>query len=584
MDFVGTPEKVRSNSAGPVSGIWLVMWALALSVVWLLPNHYPPWSSFHMESSAAVMFALIAAAIIFRSPACDIIHGPGLLVAFMLPVPFIQYFAGMVGLIGSAWVSTSYILGFLLALMVGACWEKQSPGQMVDGLLLAVGIAGIFSVGLQLHQWLLLERLDIWSMGNGLGRPFANFGQPNQLGTFLIWCLLAVAWGLERGYVRAGVAFALSIYLLFGIALTQSRTAWIAILILIGASWFWRRLWRYRSTPWVVTLLGLYFVACNLCLSWFSQLLLLEDVAFNGSELARLSAGLRPIAWMTFLDAGLRRPWFGYGWDQIAHGQLAASLDHPALNMLFSHSHNLFLDLVLWCGIPFGLFLSLAIIWWFWRSFRAVKSAENVLMLLLLVVVMNHAMLEFPLHYAYFLLPFGLIMGALDTRLAVPQLRLSGRWIVMTVWVSATVLLSLVVRDYYRAEASMQVLRFEWAGINVPGPKGPPDVLLLTQLRDIITYARFEPGRGMSPESLQWMRTVVSLYPSAGSIHKLAAALAWNQQPEEAQVWLRRMCRVGPVLECEAVRRAWTRQALTDPQIRAVPWPEKRSTENNSGG
>ncbi len=524
------------------------------------------------------MFALVALVIVLRTSEDTMAYSSGLLTALMLPVPFVQYFVGMIGLVGSAWISTCYLIGFLLSMMIGARWENRQPGQLIDGLLLAVGIAGIFSVGLQLHQWLLLERLDIWSMGNGLGRPFANFGQPNQLGTFLTWCLLSIFWGLERGYIRAGIAFSLSLYFLFGLALTQSRTAWVAIALLVAASWFWRTFWQHRRTPLLVTALGLYFVVCNLCLSSFSRVLLLDDVAFSGSELARLSGELRPVAWRMFLDASWRSPWFGYGWDQVSYGQLAASLDHPALNTLFSHSHNLFLDLVLWCGIPLGFTFSVAIIWWFWRTFRAVKSAETALMLLLLIVVMNHAMLEFPLHYAYFLLPFGLVMGALDTRLLTPQVRLGGRWVVSLVWLGATILLSLVIRDYYRAEASMQVLRLESASIRIAGPKGPPDVLLLTQLRDLIAYARFEPSHNMLPDTIQWMRNVVSRYPSAGSIHRLAVALAWNQQPEEAKLWLNKMCGVGPVAQCEAVRRAWIRHALTDPQIQTVSWPDDLGT------
>ncbi|PIW09923.1 MAG: polymerase, partial [Comamonadaceae bacterium CG17_big_fil_post_rev_8_21_14_2_50_60_13] len=68
------------------------------------------------------------------------------------------------------------------------------------------------------------------------------------------------------------------------------------------------------------------------------------------------------------------------------------------MHTVFSHSHNLFLDLVLWCGIPFGLFVSLYLIRWFWLRLRAVRCAEDAVLMLFLLVVGNHAMLELPLH------------------------------------------------------------------------------------------------------------------------------------------------------------------------------------------
>jgi hypothetical protein len=134
-------------------------------------------------------------------------------------------------------------------------------------------------------------------------------------------------------------------------------------------------------------------------------------------------------------------------------------------------------------------------------------------------------------------------------------------------------LLSLVIRDYSRVESSYLALRFEFANLATSAPRKPPDVLLLTHLRELIRYARYEPRPGMSDEELAWMVSVVNLYPSAGNIHKLAAAMAWNERPDEARLWLRRMCSLVARDQCEAVRQAWARQATNDPQIRDVPWP-----------
>jgi hypothetical protein len=551
---------------------WLVGWASALAVAWLLPNHYPPWSTFHMDAWVAIILSLAAAGVIVRSTGPVVWHGLSLLAAAMVFIPGMQYVFGMVLLSGTAWISTAYLIGFLLALLIAARWESASPGQLADGLFLAIGIAALLSVGLQLHQWLSLDLLGIWSMGDSYGRPFANFGQPNNLGTFLLWGLLAAAWGLVRKHMGLGCALFVAVYLLFGLALTLSRTAWVAVVMLVSASWFWRRLWSDPRLPWVVTGLGLYFATCVISISWLNQLFLLT-LPSDTVDITRMSGELRTVVWSLFIDAALQKPWFGYGWNQVSLAQLAAALAHPSLGVLFSHSHNLFLDLILWCGIPVGLFVSIYLARWLWLRFRAVCRAEDAVLLLFLLVVGNHAMLELPLHHAYFLLPAGLVMGALNVRLHARPILVFGRWGVVVVWFASVALLALIIRDYSRVESSYRDLRFEWARIKTDIRGGPPKVLLLTQWREFIRLARFEPVRGMSADELDWMRKVTSTYPSAGAFHKLAGALAMNQGPSEAQLWLKKMCKIVSESQCAAVKAAWANQSLSNPDIAAVPWP-----------
>ena len=554
------------------SKFWLGLWALVLAVGWLLPNHYPPWSSFHMDTWIAAVLALASAAVFLRSTGPIVWHGMATLGAVLICVPMLQYEFGLITLAGTAWISSAYLIGFLLALLTGARWEMATPGQFADGLFLAIGIAALVSVGLQLHQWLSLDLLNIWSMGDGYGRPFANFGQPNQLGTFLVWGLLSAVWGNVRQRIGGWTAVFMAAYLLFGIALTASRTAWVVVAVLVAACWAWRDLWGNRKLPWVATGLGLYFAVCVTAVGWLGQLLLIT-LPLDIGDMARISGEQRPIVWSLFMDAMWQHPWIGYGWNQVGLAQLTAALDHPSLQAPFFHAHNLFLDFVLWCGVPVGLLISVLLLRWFWLCLRTVRSAENAVLVLVLLVVANHAMLELPLHYAYFLLPVGLVMGALNVRMKFRPLLVIGQWSYFAVWCASVTLLVLIVRDYARVESSYQSLRFEWAHIKYETRGEPPKVLLLTQWHEFIRLARFEPSTGMSPEELNWMRNVAGSYPNAGAFHKLAAAMAMNQRLDEAQLWLRRTCKVVPKPQCDAVKNAWASQSKQDPLIAAVPWP-----------
>lgn len=519
----------------------------------------------------AIMLSLAAAAVILRVVGPVVCHDVTLVTAVLVSVPLVQYSFGLVMFSGTAWIVSCYLIGFLLALVTGARWESRSPGQVADGLFLAIGIAALLSVGLQLHQWLALDLLDIWAMADR-GRPFANFGQPNQLGTFLLWGVLAAVWGHVRQRIGAWTALFMIVYLLFGLALTQSRTAWIGLLILIGASWIWHRLWPDPRWPWIATGLGLYFVVCVAAQGWLNQLLLLA-LPGNERDIVRISSELRPAVWRLFIDAALQHPFVGYGWNQAGQAHLAAALNHPALHAWFSHAHNLFLDFVLWCGIPVGLFVSIFVIRWLWRCLRAVRGPQDAVLLLLVLVVSNHAMLELPLHHAYFLLPVGLVMGALNVRLDQRPIFVVGRWSVIALWLVSVGLLALLIRDYFRIETSYQGLRFEWAHIKTESPGGPPDVVLLTQLREFIRMARADPGSGMSAKDLEWMRMVTSTYPSTGAFLKLATALAMNHRPVEAQLWLRKLCGVAPESECAAAKGVWVSRSLGNPFVAAVSWP-----------
>ena len=157
----------------PFSIFWLAAWALTLSIGWLLPNHYPPWPAFHFDAWISIVMLAGAAAVILARGLPTRWDSLTLTVGLLVLVPGIQYCFGLVLLAGTAWVAAAYLLGFLLCLMIGARWESASPGQVADGLFLAIGIAAILSVGIQIYQFLQLvpDGWALWFMGPSVSRP-----------------------------------------------------------------------------------------------------------------------------------------------------------------------------------------------------------------------------------------------------------------------------------------------------------------------------------------------------------------------------------------------------------------------------
>ncbi|PUA18480.1 PglL family O-oligosaccharyltransferase [Glaciimonas sp. PCH181] len=557
-----------------ISPFWMVIASLALSCTWLLPNHYPPWTTFHSDAWASIVLTMVGMTILLlRLRERNEWHWPEIVVAVLIFIPIAQFFFGMLPFWGVAWINSIYLTGLLLALLAGTRWEKAANGECADFLFLGIGIAALISMYFQLHQLLRFDGFDIWILKSNDFRPGANLGQPNQFATLLILGMLASAWGFKRRQLSAPVAILMTCFLLLGVALTQSRTGWLNVFVILAALLLWA--WFLRSKRMLATAigLGLYFIACVINLPWIIDSLLFEG---NRDLAERYLIGARPQVWRMFIDAVQHQSLFGYGWGQLTHAQYQVANEHPDLGMLFFQSHNLFLDLILWNGIPIGLLISGLIIWWFLACVRRIKDHEDAILLLFITVLATHAMLELPLHYAYFLLPAGLVVGVLNVRLGFRSVFVTRSWITLTLFVLSTTALSITILDYLRVESSFNVLRFENAHVGKVTAAEPPDVLALTQFREMIRYARIQPKMKFDAKELNWMRDVVEASPSPYGVYQLALALAVNGKPDEAQRWLQRLCKTSPDEQCQGARNSWEIEARKNRFIAAVAWPVKR--------
>ena len=557
------------------ASVWVGLWALLMSGAWLIPNHYRPWPSFHADTVSGFAMLLLAACLLIKVTKEIEWNAMSLVVLGLSGVPLGQWLGGLLPFAGQAWMATTYLLGALISMQIGQLWRHKNGEQCESAIFLAVGIGGVVSVGLQLFTWLGLQNgglHDIWSMGLVNGRPYANMGQPNQLATLLLWGILAAAWGYQSGKISAISALLLAAYLLVGVALTQSRTAWIGLSFMLAATWLWRAHWRSHWLPWCSIGLFALFWFYPIMLQWLSSSLLIS----SDEPLIRLQiAGEnRHQALMLFAKAAMTRPWLGYGWAEVGVAQMEVAAELPGLGMTFGHSHNLFMDLVLWMGIPMGMVVATAIVAGYIHYIRAICSGSHLILVMFLGVIGIHSMLELPLHYAYFLLPAAMVMGVLNVRSELGVVRKSGRWVLWVLWLAAALLYAGIVRDYFKVEANYQSLRFERARVGTLPVEPPPDVLLLTQLRALLRFMRYDFQPGMTTTELQWASNVANSFPSGANLYRVASALAVNDKAGEAQQWLRKVCKVVSRLECEQIRLAWARDAATNERVAKVKWPD----------
>ncbi|KNZ33305.1 MAG: hypothetical protein AD742_06815 [Methylibium sp. NZG] len=496
-----------------------------------------------------------------------------LLVAML---PWVQLAAGMPGFRGDAALASLYLLGFGLTQIVGhraACvWGLERVLELVSWVFLT---GAILSVALATYQWLQLDFLGamVGDVTRG-SRVFANLNQPNQLATLLILGLICAACLFDASSFGATVALCLVGVLAFGLAMTQSRGVVLQALVagallLFKSATFGRALTRRHVliASAVVLLMPLLWNEIN------SMLALSEA---RDPEQAALAGSRRVIFWSAMADAVSQRPWAGFGWAQTTVAQFAVAVDHPPLHEVFSHSHNLWVDLVLWNGLPVGLCLCAASVLWLWASVRAVQGSTATLMLVFVVAVVVHAMLEYPLYYAYFLAPVGLVMGALHSATNAPgKARLLPAWTVFALATVALTLMTAIAVDYFRLERDIERLRFERARIGTDRPVHQlSQPLLLTQLGAFTHFARTPERHGMDDGELQAMAEVVARYPAPENIVRYAAALAVNDRPQLATNALRRVHRINSAADADRMRQLWRALGEREPAVARVAWPE----------
>ena len=147
------------------------------------------------------------------------------------------------------------------------------------------------------------------------------------------------------------------------------------------------------------------------------------------------------------LIAIMDKPWLGYGWNQTSVAQTSVTLKYP-LDIWLEYSHNLFLDLIVWTGIPIGLSIIGLIIIWFLQTFKKINTLNQLLYFFIITAFLIHCMLEYPFAYAYFLVPIGLYVGMLHQQLYETK-NVRAKSLVMTVISILIITIIIISRDYF---------------------------------------------------------------------------------------------------------------------------------------
>lgn len=539
----------------------MIFASIGLVFAYLAPNHYPPWASFHADAVAALALMPVLIWALYQRGEVPSLTAGALLLAL---VPLLQLSVGHISFAGDAIIACLYITGFALAVFCGAriaSSSNQGAGNSLVSLVplqAAMVLAGLLSTAVALHQWLNLGLLAIFIVELPAGyRPFANLAQPNQLATLLMLGLAGIAFLYEARMVRASLGMVVALILSFGLAMTQSRTALLGLAVIWVAYLVLRKRAALRMKPVALALPTLLFLGSVWAWPLINDFLLLVD---GGSMGERMGQNLRLTLWSSMMDAVSRSPWTGYGWNQVGLAQQVTALDHPATHYWFESSHNIVLDLALWAGLPVAILATCGMLFWFIRRVMACRDPLSWSLLVGISVVFCHAMVEYPLAYAYFLLPIGLFLGALHASTDKGSRRLWSvpRLVPVLVGFAAMAVFAKVVVEYLELEEEWRNVRMERSFVGGAPAAPARNILLLTQLKARAQFARMNPVVGMPPDQLEFMRRVAARYPTVTFMLPYARAAALNGQQDVASKVMATMCKVQSLAVCQQAEKEWS--------------------------
>jgi O-antigen ligase len=541
---------------------------------WLMPNHYLPWPTAWGDGIAIAILLLLAAVILWRAPPDIKVSRPLLLVAVVSALVLLfQWLSSRIFFYGDAAIAAFYIALWLAAVGTGALiTTSRFASGTLNALTFAWVIAAILSVAIALVQWTGALSLGIYIADLPPGaRPFANVAQPNHFATICLIGLCSLLWLYERREVGRLVFCLAGVFLLFGMAMSQSRTSWLQLGLVLVAAVLARRFYASRLSVPQLTGLGSIFIGLALLWPRLCETLLLTP---SRTLTDQMLPGIRLSLWRAMFDAISQEPWLGYGWQQVGSAQQRIALGHQPIGEYFDHSHNFLLDLLLWNGIPVGLTIAALLVWWLVSRLRAITDAGSVWLMVLAGGIVIHGLLEYALEYAYFLIPLGLVMGCLE-RLAPSKVEvLIPRKLAISFVGLLAVFFVWTATEYLEVEEAHRTLRLESARIGVSAISTPIQPRrLLNQLEAYQRFVSTPATPAMSPAELEAMRMVALRFGYAPVLFRYALAAGLNAQPRVARDTLDAICRIHSSVRCLETQTEWQALQLRYPQLSSIAAP-----------
>lgn len=555
--------------------------SVLIALVWLLPNHHVPWLAFHHDVAMAAVIALMAIVIGWQTRWDMRIPWVAVGVVFLALVPFAQYVGGLLPKHGIALTGSLYLVVFFAAIVIGCSSQAAKTNIFWRLIFSSIALAALLNVAIQLIQWRgsynsdFLSLVGFWiSKAADHNRPSGSLLQPNLLATLLVWGAIAILWLHRVRQVRLWLTLIALIPLGFGIALTQSRAGMLEILVLLPLSILVLPASQRKKNFLII----LCFAAAVI-----TSVFLMPAVvnAWSGAEAIRprdiSMAQDRLAIFKIFAYALTQSPWQGFGFGNLGTAFLIAATDHPEwyFGGFALHTHNLFLDYLLWFGLPLGIALIMISLWVFKNAVSYAKLTEDGFFFLAMVTVLGvHSMVELPHQYLYFLAPAGLFLGYLSKPVAAVKTGFRSQ---KAIWVGAgsvgLFFSAVITVEYLTVQARYTEWRFENERIGTKLGLHADGLVFLQHFADELSLYNTKFDRTLDLQTQEWVLDTVQASNSAPAYFNVAVMLALNGREADALVWMHRLNAISNRDAWVTIDRLWRERQRHHPELSGLEWP-----------
>lgn len=286
------------------------------------------------------------------------------------------------------------IFSFFAILIISSAIDFSE--KIIENYLISVVLAASFSAFIIYCQYFeIYDHLDIWKAGyqEVHGRPYANFGQPNLAASLILTGVCCTVFFYEKAKIGKIATLAIALFMAGALAFASSKTSFLSILVLIFVLIFFRNFFE-----------SLIFIVIGIAVFSIKKIFETRDVLGEGD----LSTG-RFELWATIFEAFLNHPWVGYGVLNTREAHFEVIERHVVTHgVIIGSSHNIFLDFIIWFGLPLGM-----VVIFLWGKihlefFR--ENRKNISLLIIPIPLLIHSLLEYPLFNANFFFFYIIVM------------------------------------------------------------------------------------------------------------------------------------------------------------------------------
>lgn len=514
----------------------LSIFAFFLFVSYLIPFHYHPYRSYYNDVFAILGVIFAFSWIGLRTPLTLRVPGSVILPAFLIVIIGLQTWNGLLLYSIDSVFPILYLISFAIALMFGATLSAYPDGLKKLSFTLA-GIfiaAGLISLLFQFVQLLNLNWYPyVMPLPNDRPpRPFGNLGQPNLLSLLMCFSVASCWYLYVMRQIKANLGLFFAVLLLIGLALTQSRICWAILPMLLVLCWHQPAESPKVAKPVLIVLLLFYSALVIFTPDLLKQLGL---IVMESMEDRAGQTSVRLVLWEQAWTISLLHPWLGSGWFQFGPQQVMLSSLFPPTEYS-DYAHNIVLDLAAEIGWPITILIFVAALYWFYHCcIRRWNNLPVRYLSMVLLAILLHSLVEFPLWYAFMLIPFGVMVGALSIQqLGWKDVLVAKGWVAAFL-VSGVVLISAITWDHNRVVNGFVALAWQQAGEKEGiGSTAKPEFTLFPQFYDYFQVAKITIAPGMPKEDIAFIERVALRFAFTPILGRLAIAYADNQRPTEA--------------------------------------------------